>query len=370
MTIAACSQAIDTSVDEIVKLRLTIAQLEAEIAKFKQPPLVVCEVKTILGEKAMVKLPNNSTFYVNISPHLLGKLNVNDHVLAEQRSLTIVDRIEAARNHSPESFMVSKRPSVKWGDIGGLWKEIEELKEVIELPLKKPDLFKKIGIQSPKGVLLHGPPGCGKTLLAKALANGTKSTFIELVGSELVNKFIGDGAKLVKEIFQLAKEKSPSIIFIDEIDAIASQRIEMGTSAEREVQRTFMQLLAEIDGFENLEGVKIIAATNRFDILDEALLRPGRLDRLVEIGAPSAQDRMEILNIYTKGMSLKKIRITDLVKCTEGFSGADINLMCTEAGYFAIRENRTTVEQKDFLKAINKVKCSEVENSEYRNMFG
>jgi len=172
-------------------------------------------------------------------------------------------------------------------DIGGLNEQINEIKEVIELPLKNPELFKKVGISPPKGVLLYGPPGTGKTLLAKAVASSTNSTFIEVVGSELVQKFIGEGAKLVKEIFQLAKRKAPAIIFIDEIDALAARRIEIGTSGEREVQRTFMQFLAEIDGFKNLGNIKIIGCTNRKDILDPAILRSGRLDRHIMVGAPN-----------------------------------------------------------------------------------
>ena len=265
--------------------------------------------------------------------------------------------------------MLSKKPTIKWADIGGLEDEIRELKEAIELPLLRPDIFKKVGIEAPKGVLLHGPPGCGKTLLAKALANATNAAFIELVGSELVQKYIGDGAKLVKEIFQLAKEKAPAIIFIDELDAIASERMETGTSGEREVQRTFIQLLSEIDGFKNLEHVKIIGATNRFNALDSALTRPGRLDRLIEIGMPDADARESILKIHTAGMSLKKVSIKKIVEMTGGVSGADIRLICTEAGYFAIRANRTNITQEDFERAVRKVKCAE-EPTEYMNMFG
>src|SRR4030042_752071 len=192
-----------------------------------------------------------------------------------------------------------EKPTTAWGDIGGLDNEAEEIREVIELPLKKPELFRKIGIQPPKGILLHGPPGTGKTLLAKAVASSTQSSFIQIVGSELVQKFIGEGAKLVKEIFELAREKAPSIVFIDELDAIAAKRIDIGTSGEREVQRTFMQLLAELDGFKPLGNVKIIGCTNRKDILDPAVTRPGRLDRLIYIPLPNKDGIIEILG-YTQ----------------------------------------------------------------------
>lgn len=370
METKSCSHKIGYESDEIIKLRLSLARLESELEKFKQPPLVVCEVKKILNDKVIVRLPNQSTFMVNVIDGLKNKLNINDQVLAEQRSLTVIKKLESAKNYSPDAFIISKKPAVKWSNIGGLWNEIRELKEAIELPLKKPKLFETIGIEPPKGVLLYGSPGCGKTLLAKALANSTNTTFIELVGSELVHKFIGDGAKLVKELFMLAKEKAPSIIFIDEIDAIAAHRTDAGALAEREVQRTFMQLLAEIDGFKKLDNVKIIGATNRFDILDPALVRPGRLDRLIEITHPGPKARSEILSIYTKGMNLKKVRMNRLVDLTTGFSGADLKLLCTEAGYFAIRDKRDYVTEKDFLLAVEKVKTEDEQDIEYMKMFG
>ncbi|MBU4242509.1 MAG: AAA family ATPase [Nanoarchaeota archaeon] len=370
MKLETCDS-IDLNNGELIKLRLALAQAEAELERFKQPPLVVCEVKKIIDNKAIVKLANNSTFLVNILPELEGQIRERDHVLAEQRSLSIVRKLDNnIKNFAPESFRISKKPDIKWSEIGGLWSEIQELKEVVELPLKKPGLFKKIGIQPPKGVLLYGPPGCGKTLLAKALAKSTKATFIELVGSELVQKFIGEGSKLVKEVFEMARENAPSIIFIDEIDTIASHRIESGTSAEREVQRTFMQLLAEVDGFKSLDGVKIIGATNRFDILDQALIRPGRLDRLVEIGPPGPKARTEIFKIHTNGMNLKKVNSKRLVELMTGFSGADIRLVCTEAGYFAIRDKRTEVNHGDFLQAVAKVKVCEEDSTEHLKMFG
>ena len=192
-------------------------------------------------------------------------------------------------------------------------------------------------------------------MLAKAVAQSTDATFIEVVGSELVQKFIGEGAKLVKDIFALARRKAPSIVFIDEIDALAARRMETGTSGEREVSRTFMQLLAEIDGFKHLDNVKIVGATNRLDILDTAIIRPGRLDRLIEVGLPDQEGRLEILKVHTAAMNLKRVKLKEAADKMENFSGAEIQSVCTEAGYFAIREEREFVTNNDFMKAIEKV---------------
>jgi proteasome regulatory subunit len=246
------------------------------------------------------------------------------------------------------------------------------VQEVVELPLKKPELFKKVGIQPPKGILFYGEPGTGKTLLAKAVAASTNSTFIEVVGSELVQKFIGEGAKLIKDIFELARKKAPSIVFIDEIDALAAKRVELGTSGEREVNRTFMQLLAELDGFKPLDNVKIIGATNRKDILDPAITRPGRLDRLINVPKPNKEGRLSILKIHSKDMSFdSSVNFSEIVGKMDDFSGAEIKAACTEAGYFAIRENRTKISRQDFLHAIDKIKRSrEEESDEYKQMFG
>ncbi|MBS3108566.1 AAA family ATPase [Candidatus Woesearchaeota archaeon] len=350
-------------------LKETLLNLRKELNKFNERPLVVCEVKNVFGDRAMIKLPNGNNFVVNVSKNLINKISASDLVLSEQRSLTIVDRLEKIKTHSVENFIIIEKPSIKWGDLGGLEDQIMEIKEVIELPLKKPELFKEVGIDPPKGILLYGPSGTGKTLLAKAVASSTNATFIEIVGSELNQKFIGEGAKLVKDIFQLAKEKGPSIIFIDEIDALAAERLDIGTSGEREVQRTFMQFLSEIDGFKSLDNVKIIASTNRIDILDPALLRPGRFDRLIEVPLPKAEAREDIFKIHMRDMSMDEdVKLHRLVKDTEGFSGADIKAVCTEAGYLAIRENRVKVYLSDFLKSIEKINGNDFEENSI--MFG
>ena len=357
--------------DENKLLRDTVDQLRDELEKFKTVPLMLSNVKEIIGKEAVIQIPNGNEFLVAISDDC-KKLIAGDSVLVEQKNLTVIKKIPQSKKFAVESFVIIEKPTLSWKDIGGLKSQILEVQEVVELPLKKPQLFKKVGINPPKGVLLYGPPGTGKTLLAKAVAAATDSTFIEIVASELVQKFIGEGAKLVKEVFQMAREKSPAIIFIDEIDALAAKRIEVGTSGEREVQRTFMQFLAEIDGFKSLDKVKIIAATNRKDILDPAITRPGRLDRLIHVDVPDKDGLKQIFQIHTKKMKLdKNINITDLIKRMDNFSGAEVHAACTEAGYFAIRNNRTEVNKEDFHSAIQKVKTEEaLEGKDYINMFG
>jgi len=363
------SKSSNISIDEENQLlKSSLNYLKAELNKFKELPLLVCDVKKVIGEKAVIKLPNGSQFLVNVSGGL--NVNINDTVLTEQRSLTIIQKIEKTKNMDLEDFIVIQKPNVSWESIGGLKEQINELKEVVELPLKNPALFKEIGIDPPKGVLLYGEPGTGKTLLAKAVATSANATFIEVVASELVQKFIGEGAKLVRDLFSLARDRAPSIVFIDEIDALASERVDHGTGGEREVQRTFMQLLTEIDGFKNLDQVKIIAATNRFDVLDQALLRPGRFDRLIEITVPDNLARSEILNLYTKPMNSKGLELKEIVEKTEGFTGADLKSVCTEAGYFAIREQRTHVLHDDFLKAVDKAINTFGSDQESMEMFG
>ncbi len=351
-------------------LRETITQLQNELEKLKMPALMVCDVSDLIEDKAIIKTPNGNKFYVNVINDCKN-VKVGDTVLVEQKNLTVIRKINSNRKFHVEKFVIIEKPETQWKDLGGLDKQVQEIKEVVELPLTNPELFKRIGITPPKGILLYGPPGTGKTLLAKAVASATKSTFIEIVGSELVQKFIGEGAKLIKEIFQLAREKAPAIVFIDEIDALAAKRIELGTSGEREVQRTFMQLLAELDGFKSLDNVKIIGCTNRKDILDPALIRPGRFDRLIEVSLPNGEGLKKIFEIHTRTMSLDKaITFDKLVKKMENFSGAEVKAACTEAGYFAIREKREKITLKDMLDAIEKVKQKEEYDGDYIKMFG
>ncbi len=357
------NRAITRLEEESAVLKELFNSTSAELSNLKKPALLVSEVVSVHGDKSIIRLPNGNKFYSYVSENV-HDLKSGDAVLVDQKSLNIVDKIGVNENFDVEKYVIVGKPTEDWKSVGGLQEVIQEVKEVIELPLKKPELFEKVGISPPKGILLHGPPGTGKTLLAKAAANSTDATFIEVVGSELVQKFIGEGAKLVKDIFALARRKAPAIVFIDEIDALAAKRMETGTSGEREVSRTFMQLLAELDGFKHLGNVKIIGATNRIDILDNAIIRPGRLDRLIEVGLPDEEGRLEILKVHTANMNLQKVKLKELAKAMENFSGADIRAACTEAGYFAIRENREQVTRADFLLAIDKVKTEENDHSE------
>ncbi|MFH0874309.1 MAG: AAA family ATPase [archaeon] len=353
-------------------LKETINQLKNDVDRLKTPPLMLCEVREVQGNNAVIKVPNGNHFYVWVS-EACEDVKPGDTVLVDQKNLNVIRKYSNCKNFNVDSFIIIEKPSITWKDIGGLDFQINEVKEVVELPLKQPELFEKVGISPPKGILLYGEPGTGKTLLAKAVANSTDSTFIEVVASELVQKFIGEGAKLVKEIFDLAREKAPSIVFIDELDALAARRIEIGTSGEREVQRTFMQLLAEIDGFNSLDNVKVIGCTNRKDILDPAVIRPGRLDRLIHVPLPDKEGIIDIFKIHTKLMTLDKtIDINKLHDLMDGFSGAEIKSVCTEAGYFAIRDNRFKTKELDFVKAIEKIKKEKDEEdpANYAEMFG
>ena len=331
--------------------------LKRELDKLRIPPLILGTViDKVNDRKVVVKSSTGPSFLVSISQFVnKDEIVPGARVCLNQQTLAVVDVLPKEKDYRAMAMEVDERPDISFSDIGGLEEQIKEVKEVVELPLTHPELFEKVGIEPPKGVLLYGPPGTGKTLLAKAVAHETNASFIKIVGSELVKKFIGEGAKLVRDVFKLAKEKAPCIIFIDEIDAVASRRTESLTGGDREVQRTLMQLLAEMDGFESKGDVKIIAATNRPDILDPAILRPGRFDRIIEVPAPSEEGRLDILKIHTKNMNLKHVDLKKVAEKTEGCVGADLKAICTEAGMFAIRDGREYVTMDDFLTAIEKV---------------
>ncbi len=339
-------------------LRRELDYYKSELEKLLAPPLIEGQLLEILDEnRAIVKSSTGPNLVVYISGGIdRSKLVPGAVVALNQRGSAIVEVLPSHVDPLIKGMEVIERPETTYNDIGGLSEQIRELREAIELPLLRPDLFRDVGIEPPKGVLLYGPPGCGKTLLAKAVAHHTNATFIRLVASELISKWIGESARLVREVFRYARMKAPSIIFIDEIDAIAAKRLDVGTSGEREVQRALMQLLAEIDGFDPLGNVKIIAATNRPDILDPALLRPGRFDKLIEVPLPDEKGRYEIFKIHSRKMKLASdVDLWEMALKTKGATGADIKAICMEAGMNAIRENRTIVTRKDFLKAIGKV---------------
>lgn len=344
--------------NEKMRLDRELKSLRGEIERFRSPPLVIATVTEVLDEgKVVVKSSTGPHFVIGYSRFMDDKdLEPGARVALNQQTFSIVNVLPSEKDPIVTGMEVEEKPDVAYTQIGGLEEQIVEIKETVELPLKKPELFKEIGIEPPKGVLLYGPPGTGKTLLAKAVAHETNATFIKIVASEFVRKYIGEGARLVRGVFELAKEKSPSIIFIDEIDAIAAKRLKSSTSGDREVQRTLMQLLAEMDGFEARGDVGIVAATNRPDILDPALLRPGRFDRFIEVPVPNEDGRREILKIHTKNMTMEEDVDLDLVSAlTDGASGADMKAICTEAGMFAIREERPIVNMNDFLDAVDKI---------------
>jgi len=345
---------------ERLRLEQELHSLRNEIDRLREPPLVSATIIDFLDDKgrAIVKSSTGPSFVVNASRKVRNeKLTPGMRVALNQRTFAIMEILPTKLDPFVKGMeVIDSIPDISYVDIGGLEDQIQEVRETVELPLKKPELFKRIGIDPPKGVLLYGAPGTGKTLLAKAVAHETEATFIRIIGSELVQKFIGEGARLVREIFNLAKEKAPTILFIDELDAIGSQRLKIATSGDREVQRTLMQLLSELDGFEQRGDVKIIGATNRIDILDPALLRPGRFDRMIDFPIPDERAREAIFRIHTRGLNTEdKIDFKRLVNLTEGATGADIKAISTEAGMFAIRKDAEMIVFNDFLDAISKV---------------
>ncbi len=318
---------------ERLRLDKELHTLRNDLDRLRQPPLIGATLSDILDDnRAVVKSSTGPNFIVNISRKLKKKnLEVGMRVALNQRNFAIVEVLPVSMDPLVQGMeILDNVPDVSYSDIGGLEDQILEVREAIELPLLNPELFKRVGIEPPKGILLYGAPGTGKTLTAKAVAHETKATFIRVIGSELVQKFIGEGARLVREIFQMAKKKAPSIIFIDELDAIGSKRLELATSGDREVQRTLMQLLSELDGFNERGKVIIIAATNRSDILDPALLRPGRFDRMIEFTVPKDDEREKIFKIHTRKLTIDtKVSFNVLVNSTENSTGADIKAICT-----------------------------------------
>jgi len=351
------------------KYQQKLERLTHENKKLKQSPLFVATVQEMTDEGVIIKQHGNNQEAVTEVTEEMRETLEPDSRVAVNNSLSIVKDLDDETDVRARVMQVEESPSVSYGDIGGLEEQMQEVRETVEMPLKKPEMFDEVGIDPPSGVLLYGPPGTGKTMLAKAVANHTDATFIKMAGSELVHKFIGEGAKLVRDLFQVARDHEPSVIFIDEIDAIAAKRTESKTSGDAEVQRTMMQLLSEMDGFEDRGEIRIIAATNRFDMLDRAILRPGRFDRLIEVPKPDAEGREIIFKIHTRDMNVADdIDFETLAERTDEASGADIKAVCTEAGMFAIRDDRTEIRMEDFLNAWEKVQA-ESETEEVSRTF-
>merc|ERR1711868_117597 len=322
-------------------------------------------IKPMDKKKVLVKIHPEGKFIVDIDPKIkIDDIKPNIRVALKSDSYVLHKILPNKIDPLVSLMMVEKVPDSTYEMIGGLEKQIKEIKEVIELPVKHPELFEALGIAQPKGVLLYRPPGTGKTLLARAVAHHTDCTFIRVSGSELVQKFIGEGSRMVRELFIMAREHSPSIIFMDEIDSIGSTRMESGGGGDSEVQRTMLELLNQLDGFEPQQNIKVIMATNRIDILDPALLRPGRIDRKIEFPAPNEDARVDILRIHSRKMNLTRgINLRKIAEKMTGASGAESKGVCTEAGMYALRERRVHVTQEDFEMAVAKVMQKESEKN-------
>ncbi len=340
--------------NECSRLKKRANRLEEELSNLHAPPFVVGHLQDIVNDNAIVRSSNGTVFLVSINKHIeKSKLIPGARVALNQDNLSIIDVLNDAWDPLISSAEIIESPDISFDDIGGLNEQIKQIRQAIELPIENPAAFDKFGIESPKGILLAGPPGTGKTLLAKAVASSTNATFLGIVGSELAQKYIGEGGRMVRELFDLASQKAPSIIFIDEIDSIGSKRLDSTTSGDREVQRTLMQLLAEMDGFESVKNVKIIAATNRPELLDAALLRSGRFDRIVTLPLPDKDARVSILAVHTKNTPLSKnVDLNFISNKTDGFSGAELKSVIVEAAMIAISDNRNKVNKSDIVKSI------------------
>ncbi len=330
----------------------------------KSQPLIIGSVERVLDDGRII-ISHAPGSRILLPPIENLKPSAGDSVTLHGQSFRIIEILSRKIRGRVASMELIETPNVTFEDIGGLDAQIQAIREVIELPLLHPELFEQIGIDPPSGALLSGPPGTGKTLLAKAIATSTNARFIHLVGSDLVQKFIGEGSRMVREVFVLAKENTPAIVFIDEIDAIAIKRTSEVYKGDREVQRTFMQLLSELDGFANTEGIMFLAATNRADVLDPAILRPGRFDRVIKFDLPVEEARYMILRIHTRKMKLDGVNFKELARKTENFSGAHIKALTTEAGIKALRERVTKITQKHFDRALVEIMDKEHNVKEY-----
>jgi len=374
---------------EIKNVQARIKENQDKIKLNKQLPYLVSNIVEVLDvepeegdaeeettgsnqpvtEKAVViKTSTRQTVFLPI-PGLVdvAELKPSDLVGVNKDSFLILEKLPAEYDSRVKAMEVDERPTEEFTDIGGLEKQIEELREAIVLPISHKDKFKNLGIRPPKGVLMHGPPGVGKTMMARACAAQTSATFLKLAGPQLVQMFIGDGAKIVRDAFALAKEKAPAVIFIDELDAIGTKRFDSDTSGDREVQRTMLELLNQLDGFSSSEDIKVIAATNRPDILDPALLRSGRLDRKIEFPLPNEEARVQIMKIHSRKMNVSKkdVNFQELARSTDEFNGAQLKAVCVEAGMSALRRGATFLTHEDFLEGIAQVQSKKKNDLDY-----
>lgn len=340
------------------------SKLKKQMEQLTRPPLFIASVMEVDNDTALIRQHgNNQEVVTKIPSQLQGEIQAGMRVCVNA-AFSIISTISRAADVRAQIMELINSPGVNYDMIGGLDDVLKEVIESVELPLVEPELFEKIGIEPPTGVLMYGAPGTGKTLIAKAVASRANATFIRMSGSDLVQKFVGEGARLVKDVFQMARDKAPSILFIDEIDAVGGMRTHDGTTGSAEVNRTMLQLLAEMDGFEATENVKVIAATNRIDLLDPALLRPGRFDRVIEVPIPDEEGRGEILKIHARKMNISEdVDFKKLAKMTEGLSGADLKVITKEAGMFVLRRRGDQVTMKDIMEAYEKVVTEEEVNT-------
>lgn len=311
------------------------------------------------GKSVVIKTSTRQTVFLPVVGLVDPQtLKPGDLVGVNKDSYLVLDTLPAEYDARVKAMEVDEKPTEEYSDVGGLDKQIQELVEAIVLPMTHADRFKTIGIKPPKGCLMYGPPGTGKTLLARACAAQTNACFLKLAAPQLVQMFIGDGAKLVRDAFALAKEKAPAIIFIDELDAIGTKRFDSELSGDREVQRTMLELLNQLDGFSSDDRVKVIAATNRIDILDPALLRSGRLDRKIEFPLPNEEARVRILQIHSRKMNVSKnVNFEEISRITNDFNGAQLKAVCVEAGMIALRREATEISHEDFTEAVSEVQA-------------
>ncbi|AXG09226.1 proteasome-activating nucleotidase Pan2 [Haloplanus rubicundus] len=354
------AERLDETDERREELMEEVDHLKRRNEVLKTSSLYIATVEEVTDEGTIIKQHgNNQEVLTEPSPRIRKELAAGDRV-AVNDSFGVQTVLDDETDSRAQAMEVEESPSVTYDDIGGIDEQVREVREAVEDPLLTPELFEEVGVDPPAGVLLHGPPGTGKTMLAKAVANETDATFIKMAGSELVRKFIGEGSRLVRDLFELAAERQPAVIFIDEIDAVAAKRTDSKTSGDAEVQRTMMQLLSEMDGFDDRGEIRIMAATNRFDMLDEAILRPGRFDRLIEVPKPDDEGRAQILRIHTRDMNVDDdVDYVALAADLDDYSGADLASLATEAGMFAIRDDRTEVRMADFRDAKAKIEDTE-----------
>jgi 26S proteasome regulatory subunit T3 len=356
--------------DEMKNLKREMVRAKDEVKRIQSVPLVIGQFNEIIdNDYGVVTSTAGTTYCVRILSTLdRDVLKPNSSVSLHRYSHSVVDVLPPEADSTIQMMQMGEKPDVTYKDIGGMDIQKQEVREAVELPLTHFELYKQIGIDPPRGVLMYGPPGTGKTMLAKAVANNTDAAFIRVVGSEFVQKYLGEGPRMVRDVFRLARENAPAIIFIDEIDAIGTKRFDSQTGADREVQRILLELLNQMDGFDQSTNVKVIMATNRQDTLDPALMRPGRLDRKIEFPLPDRRQKRLVFQACTAKMSLAdEVDLEDFVSRPEKISGAEISAICQEAGLQAVRKNRYVILTKDFEEAYRKhVKKADTEFEFYK----